>query len=125
MASQQASLRAWQELVDRVVMMEVEPVLGQNGVFKFTGENCSPVILRITRTDLSSLTSGCDDGLVKTVELLDVSGQVLAKEEWIENYSIYAKNEEHPLDDLLEFVENRGSSRELQSIRAIKNAIAS
>lgn len=122
MNCQSPSLRAWQALMDKLVGMKVEAVPGQKDIFRFSSTERMPVTMHIKKE-----WSRHEDGvLIKTVELMDESGKVVASETWHRSDSIFAKNEAHPLDGFFELIKIQESSGlyGLQGIRAIQEASA-
>lgn len=120
---QSPSLRAWQALMDKLIGMNVEAVPGQEHIFRFSGTDRLPVTLRIKKELYGCC---CTDGLYKIVELLDESGRVLITEKWFENFSLFAKNKGHVLDELFDLIKTTGPSglSRLQGIRAVQEAAA-
>lgn len=119
---QSPSLRAWQALMDKLVGMKVEAVPGQKDIFRFSSTERMPVTMHIKKE-----WSRHEDGvLIKTVELMDESGKVVASETWYRSDSLFAKNEAHPLDAFFELIEVQESSGlyGLQGIRAVQEASA-
>ncbi len=116
--------RAWQLLIDKLSEMDVEAVQGQDHVFRFSRAGHQPVDMRI-KSQHDKYEDGVEE---KEVELLDETGEVIARESWSICHSIFAeKREEHLLEDLFELIkkEGRSSGRKLEAIHAIERLVAS